>query len=158
MSNPLFIIVMLLLGLIIILSIFRTSSSFLNAGFGVNSHIGDLKGSFNLEAFEDPNCDEYNNKINKCENSGCKYDFSTKKCNKRYELLDNSNKNKNEVHDYCNKKYIDKNIDLNKKNCNSDPKCEYDNQCVEKQCSNILKQKDCNDNKTLGYCMWVPRV
>ena len=51
MSNPLFIIVMLLLGLIIILSIFRSVSPALTLGFGVNAHIGDLRGSFELETF-----------------------------------------------------------------------------------------------------------
>jgi thiol-disulfide isomerase/thioredoxin len=52
MTNPLFIIIMLLLGLIIILAIFRSASPFLSVGFGVNAHIGELKGSFEIEAFD----------------------------------------------------------------------------------------------------------
>jgi len=52
MSNPLFIIIILLLGLIIVLSIFRTASPFLTLGFGINARIGDLKGSFEIEAFD----------------------------------------------------------------------------------------------------------
>jgi thiol-disulfide isomerase/thioredoxin len=55
MSNPLFIIVMLLLALIIILSIFRSVSPALTLGFGVNAHIGDLRGSFELETFSNAN-------------------------------------------------------------------------------------------------------
>ena len=51
MTNPLFAIVMLLIGLIIILAIFRSASPFLNLGFGINAHIGELKGSFEIEAF-----------------------------------------------------------------------------------------------------------
>ena len=51
-TNPLFIVIMLLIGLIIVLSIFRSASPFLNIGFGVNAHVGDLKGSFEIEAFE----------------------------------------------------------------------------------------------------------
>jgi len=51
-SNPLFIIIMLLLGLIIVLSVFRTASPFLTLGFGINARIGDLKGSFEIEAFD----------------------------------------------------------------------------------------------------------
>ena len=51
LSNPLFITVMLLLGLIIVLAIFRSISPFLNLSLGINAHIGDLKGSFELEAF-----------------------------------------------------------------------------------------------------------
>lgn len=51
MSNPLFIVVMLLLGLIIVLSIFKSITPFLNLSLGINAHIGDLKGSFEIEAF-----------------------------------------------------------------------------------------------------------
>jgi len=58
--NPLFIIVMLLIGLIIVLAIFRSVSPFLSLGFGMNAHIGDLKGSFEIEAF-DNNLDLSNN-------------------------------------------------------------------------------------------------
>jgi thiol-disulfide isomerase/thioredoxin len=57
-SNPLLIIIMLLIGLIVILAIFRSASPFLNIGFGINAHIGDLKGTFEIEAFdnnEEPN-------------------------------------------------------------------------------------------------------
>lgn len=52
MSNPLFIIIVLIVGLIIILAIFRSASPFLNVGFGINAHIGDLRGSLELEAFD----------------------------------------------------------------------------------------------------------
>jgi thiol-disulfide isomerase/thioredoxin len=52
MTNPLFIVIMLLLGLIIVLSVFRSASPFLSLGFGVNAHIGELKGSFELETFD----------------------------------------------------------------------------------------------------------
>lgn len=52
MSNPLFVIIMLLIGLIIILAIFRNVSPFLNLGFGVHAHIGQLKGNFSIEAFD----------------------------------------------------------------------------------------------------------
>lgn len=54
-SNPLFIIIILLLALIIILSIFRSVSPMLTLGFGVNAHIGDLRGSFELETFDNNN-------------------------------------------------------------------------------------------------------
>ena len=52
MTNPLFIIIILLLGLIIVLAIFRSAAPFLSVGFGVNAHIGELKGSFEIEAFD----------------------------------------------------------------------------------------------------------
>jgi len=52
MTNPLFIIILLLLGLIIVLAIFRSAAPFLSVGFGVNAHIGELKGSFEIEAFD----------------------------------------------------------------------------------------------------------
>ncbi len=55
MSNPLFVIIVLLLGLIIILAIFRTAAPFLNFGLGINAHIGQLKGSFEIEAFDNQN-------------------------------------------------------------------------------------------------------
>jgi protein disulfide-isomerase A6 len=57
MSNPLFIVVMLLLGLIIVLSIFKSITPFLNLSLGINAHIGDLKGSFEIEAFDNDNSD-----------------------------------------------------------------------------------------------------
>ena len=52
MSNPLVIVVCLLIILIIVLSIFRSVSPVLNLGFEVSAHIGDLRGSFELEAFD----------------------------------------------------------------------------------------------------------
>jgi thiol-disulfide isomerase/thioredoxin len=61
MTNPLFIMIILILGLIIVLAIFRSSSPFLNVGFDINAHIGDLKGSFQIEAFD--------NQINTMDNS-----------------------------------------------------------------------------------------
>ena len=51
MTNPLLLIVLMLIGLIIILSIFRSSSESLTLGFGINAHIGDLRSSFELETF-----------------------------------------------------------------------------------------------------------
>jgi thiol-disulfide isomerase/thioredoxin len=51
-KNPLSIIIMLLIGLILVLAIFRSVSPFLSLGFGVNAHIGELKGSFEIEAFD----------------------------------------------------------------------------------------------------------
>ena len=51
-ANPLIIVVGLLIILIVILAVFRSVSPFLNLGFEVSAHIGDLRGSFELEAFE----------------------------------------------------------------------------------------------------------
>lgn len=51
-TNPLMIIIGLVIALIVVLAIFRPASPFLNLGFGVNAHIGDLKGSINFEAFD----------------------------------------------------------------------------------------------------------
>jgi thiol-disulfide isomerase/thioredoxin len=50
-TNPLMLIIFLLIALIIVLAIFRPASPFLNLGFGINAHLGDLKGSFEFEAF-----------------------------------------------------------------------------------------------------------
>ncbi len=50
-TNPLIIIIFLVIALIVVLAIFRPASPFLNLGFGINAHIGDLKGSFEFEAF-----------------------------------------------------------------------------------------------------------
>ena len=58
MSNPLFIVVMLLLGLIIVLSIFKSITPFLNLSVGINAHIGDLRGSIELEAFDNQDDDK----------------------------------------------------------------------------------------------------
>jgi protein disulfide-isomerase A6 len=55
LTNPLFIIILLLIGLIVVLAVFRSVSPFLSLGFGVNAHIGDLKGSFEIEAFDNDN-------------------------------------------------------------------------------------------------------
>lgn len=64
MTNPLFIIILLLLGLIIVLAIFRSAAPFLSVGFGLNAHIGELKGSFEIEAFDNPpSCGQSNNAI-----------------------------------------------------------------------------------------------
>jgi len=51
LTNPLVITVGVILFLIIILAIFKPTSPFLNLGLGVNAHIGNIKGSFELEAF-----------------------------------------------------------------------------------------------------------
>jgi len=52
MSNPLVIIIVIILSLIVILSIFRPATPYLTFGLGFNTHIGDLKSSFQLEAFK----------------------------------------------------------------------------------------------------------
>jgi len=57
-TNPLFVVVMLLIALIIILSIFRSVSPFLNLGLGIDAHIGDLRGSFKIEAFDNNESDQ----------------------------------------------------------------------------------------------------
>ncbi len=54
-TNPLMIIVSLLIGLIIVLAIFRPVSPLLNMGFGINAHIGDLRGAIAFEAFSNEN-------------------------------------------------------------------------------------------------------
>jgi len=51
MSNPLIIVLVLLIILICVLAIFRSVSPFLNLGFEINAHIGDLKTSFEIETF-----------------------------------------------------------------------------------------------------------
>ena len=51
-SNPLFIIVMILLILVVILSVFRSVSPSLTLGVGINAHLGDIRGSFELETFD----------------------------------------------------------------------------------------------------------
>jgi len=58
-KNPLSIIIMLLIGLILVLAIFRSVSPFLSLGFGVNAHIGELKGSFEIEAFDNNSDQSY---------------------------------------------------------------------------------------------------
>jgi thiol-disulfide isomerase/thioredoxin len=59
MSNPLVIIIFLILALIVILAIIRPASPFLNFGLGLNAHIGDLKGSFQIEAFDNNSSPEF---------------------------------------------------------------------------------------------------
>ena len=49
-SNPLCIVVCLLIVLLIALAIFKSTVPFF--GVGINVHLGDLKGGFNLEAYE----------------------------------------------------------------------------------------------------------
>jgi len=51
LSNPLVITIGVILILIIVLAVFKPTSPFLNLGLGVNAHIGNIKGSFELEAF-----------------------------------------------------------------------------------------------------------
>jgi protein disulfide-isomerase-like protein len=51
-SNPIFLFLMFIVLLIIFLAIFRSVSPFLSVGLGVQAHVGDLKGSFRVEAFE----------------------------------------------------------------------------------------------------------
>lgn len=54
-TNPLIIFIFMIIALIIILAIFRPASPFLNLGIGMNAHIGELKGSFEFEAFDNQN-------------------------------------------------------------------------------------------------------
>lgn len=51
-SNPLVITIVVILILIIVLAVFKPTTPFLNLGLGVNAHIGNIKGSFELEAFD----------------------------------------------------------------------------------------------------------
>ena len=51
-GNPVFIMLMFVLVIIIFLAIFRSVSPFLTMGLGFNAHVGSLKGSFQIEAFE----------------------------------------------------------------------------------------------------------
>ena len=59
-GNPVFIMLMFVLVIIIFLAIFRSVSPFLTMGLGLNAHIGSLRGSFQIEAFENQE------KSNKC--------------------------------------------------------------------------------------------
>lgn len=52
MSNPLVVVVIMLLLVIVILGIIRMVMPSFSAGVGVNAHLGTIKGSINLEAFE----------------------------------------------------------------------------------------------------------
>lgn len=54
-GNPLFIMLMFVLVIIIFLAIFRSVSPFLTMGLGFNAHIGSLRGSFQIEAFDNQN-------------------------------------------------------------------------------------------------------
>ena len=51
-SNPLVIVLSMIIILIVILSIFRTVSPFLTMGVGINAHLGSLRGSLELEAYK----------------------------------------------------------------------------------------------------------
>ena len=51
-GNPVFIMLMFVLVIIIFLAIFRSVSPFLTMGLGFNAHVGSLRGSFQIEAFE----------------------------------------------------------------------------------------------------------
>lgn len=57
-SNPLVVVIILLVILIVVLAVFRSASPFLNLGFGVNAHLGELKASFQLEAFDNSGSDQ----------------------------------------------------------------------------------------------------
>lgn len=68
-SNPLIVTIIAIISLIIILAIFKSSSKYFGVGFGINAHIGDLKGDFSIEAFDNEestteedrhNSEEYN--------------------------------------------------------------------------------------------------
>jgi thiol-disulfide isomerase/thioredoxin len=51
-SNPLVVLLTVIIVLIVLLAIFRSVSPALTLGFGIRAHIGDLKGSIALEAYE----------------------------------------------------------------------------------------------------------
>ena len=51
-TNPLVIIISVLLIVIIILAVFRSVAPKLSMGLGVKAHLGDLKGSFDLEGYD----------------------------------------------------------------------------------------------------------
>lgn len=51
-SNPLVVVISMIIVLIVILSIFRTVSPFLTMGVGINAHLGSLRGSLALEAYK----------------------------------------------------------------------------------------------------------
>ena len=51
-GNPVFIMLMFVLVIIIFLAIFRSVSPFLTMGLGVKANIGSLRGSFQIEAFD----------------------------------------------------------------------------------------------------------
>lgn len=54
-SNPLVIIILLLLLAVIVLGFIRMMSPNFSTGIGLNAHLGSIKGSINLEAFENSN-------------------------------------------------------------------------------------------------------
>lgn len=51
-SNPLVVVLSMIIVLIVILAIFRTVSPFLTMGVGINAHLGSLRGSLALEAYK----------------------------------------------------------------------------------------------------------
>lgn len=55
MSNPLVLVVIMLLVVLVILGVIRMIMPSFSAGVGVNAHLGTIKGSVNLEAFENEN-------------------------------------------------------------------------------------------------------
>lgn len=55
MSNPLVLVVIMLLVVLIILGVIRMIMPSFSAGVGVNAHLGTIRGSVNLEAFENQN-------------------------------------------------------------------------------------------------------
>lgn len=52
MCNPLVLVIIMLLLVLIVLSVVRVIMPEFSAGLGVNAHLGTIKGSVNLEAFE----------------------------------------------------------------------------------------------------------
>lgn len=51
-SNPLVIVVIMLLIVLVVLGVLRMIMPNFSAGVGVNAHLGSIKGSVNLEAFD----------------------------------------------------------------------------------------------------------
>lgn len=54
-SNPLVVLLIVIIVLIVLLAIFRSVSPSLTLGFDIRAHIGDLKGSIALEAYQNAN-------------------------------------------------------------------------------------------------------
>ena len=61
MKNPLFVIITVLIIVIVVLAVFRSVAPTLTMGLGLKAHIGDLKSSFDLEAYD--NYEDFDNQL-----------------------------------------------------------------------------------------------
>ena len=59
MSNPLVVVIIMLLIIVVILTVIRMIMPQFSAGIGVNAHVGTMKGSVNLEAFENSSLPQF---------------------------------------------------------------------------------------------------